>query len=334
MKKIFYVTAALILLLSVSACGKTTLQTETAEPKSSQTAEPVETASPAAAPELTAGPKGTPAPALTPEPTSTPAYDFVGLVVSTAADYVNIRQKASTDSEIIGQFPGGEEADVIEYDGSWVNICYNGTEGYVHSDFTIASSSPSVEVPAGDWAAILVNQTNLLPDDFTVGLADFEGGQVDARILEIATAMFEDAAEDGIEFTLVDAYRSFETQEKYYEAKVKTYIDKGYSREAAEAKASTITARPNTSEHQAGLALDIVTPSYTKRNSGYADTQAFKWMYANAYKYGFIMRYPRGKEDITKVIFEPWHWRFVGVKAAAAMKKSGQCYEEYLGILN
>ena len=146
--------------------------------------------------------------------------------------------------------------------------------------------------------------------------------------------MFEDAAQDGVEFTLVDSYRSYETQAEYYEKKVQQYIDQGYSRADAEVKAATITARPNTSEHQAGLALDIVTPSWPRRNSGFADTLAFKWLDANAYKYGFIQRYPKGKEDITKVIFEPWHWRFVGIDIASAIEESGQCLEEYLGMLD
>ncbi len=110
-----------------------------------------------------------------------------------------------------------------------------------------------------------------------------------------------------------------------------SYIAKGYSRADAEAEAATITARPNTSEHQTGLALDIVTPSYTRRDKGFANTEAFKWMSANAQDYGFTLRYPQGKQEYTRVIYEPWHWRFVGVEAAKAMKQSGQCLEEYWG---
>ena len=332
MKRTFLIIMSLIMLFGASACHNTI------NIESAVVTQTVAALSPSATQEPTAQPTetsaATPIPTTTSEPAATPKYSFIGRVVCTANDYVNIRRQPSADSDIIGRFTAGTEADIIENSSDWVHIYYDDIEGYVHMDYTIASSSPSVEVPSGEWSAILVNPTHLLPDDYTVELSDFEGGQINALILEIATAMFEDAAGDGIDFTLVDAYRSYKTQEEYYEAKVKTYIDKGYSRADAEAKAATITARPNTSEHQTGLALDIVTPSYTKRNSGYADTQAFKWLYANAYKYGFIMRYPKGKEDITKVIFEPWHWRFVGVKAAEEIKKSGQCYEEYLGIID
>ena len=128
----------------------------------------------------------------------------------------------------------------------------------------------------------------------------------------------------------MDAYRSYETQNAQYHKKVNSYIAKGYSREDAEVKAATITARPNTSEHQTGLALDIVTPSYTKRDKGFANTDAFFWLYANAQDYGFILRYKQDKQEITKVIYEPWHWRFVGAQAARAIKQSGECYEEYM----
>jgi D-alanyl-D-alanine carboxypeptidase len=157
---------------------------------------------------------------------------------------------------------------------------------------------------------------------------------VDKRILDICKEMFADAKKDGVTLTLVDAYRSYNRQKELYEVKVSSYLNKGYSREPSEAKAATITARPGTSEHQTGLALDIVTPSYTKRNKGFANTDAYKWLDANAQDYGFTLRYKKDKVSITGVIYEPWHWRFVGVEAARAMKKSGQCHEEYLGLSN
>ncbi|MDD5018165.1 MAG: M15 family metallopeptidase, partial [Eubacteriales bacterium] len=173
-----------------------------------------------------------------------------------------------------------------------------------------------------------------LPEDFEVSLADFEGGQVDARILEICEQMFADAEEDGVLLKLVDAYRSYDRQNELFQKKVDSYIAKGYSRADAEVKAATITARPNTSEHQTGLALDIVTPSYTTMDKGFAGTKAFEWLDANAHNYGFNLRYKQDKVSITKVIYEPWHWRFVGVEVATAMRVSGACYEEYLGVLD
>lgn len=198
-------------------------------------------------------------------------------------------------------------------------------------DYILKLYTPETPVPEGDWSLILVNPTHKIPDDYKVTPSDFEGGQVNESILDICKQMFADAKKDGVTFKLVDAYRSEELQSKLYEQKVDRYITKGYSRKDAEKEAATITARPGTSEHQTGLALDIVTPSYTKRDKGFAKTAAFKWLDANAYNYGFTMRYKADKVSITKVIYEPWHWRFVGTEAAIAMKISGQCLEEYLG---
>jgi len=289
------------------------------------TATPIATTSPEPTP------KPTPSPSPTPEPT--PTLNFVGQAVCTANEYVNIRENADTNSPVVGTLLAGETANVIAYEDDWVNVSYDGIAGFVSRDYLITRHTPDIDVPMGDWAKVLVNPTHLLPEGFEVELADFEGGQVDARILEICEAMFADAKADGIDFKLVDAYRSFETQNAQYQKKGTSSIAKGYSREDAEVKAATITARPNTSEHQTGLALDIVSPSYTKRDKGFAKTDAFKWLGANAQDYGFTLRYKQDKQEYTKVIYEPWHWRFVGVEAARAMKQSGECYEEYMDEL-
>ena len=89
---------------------------------------------------------------------------------------------------------------------------------------------------------------------------------------------------------------------------------------------------PGTSEHQTGLALDITDRYYEMKDASLANTALFQWMSAHCHEYGFIVRYPEDKQDITKIIYEPWHWRYVGVDAAKEMKASGQCLEEYLGV--
>lgn len=274
-------------------------------------------------------------PEITPEPTPepTPAVSYIGQAVCTANEHVNIRESAGKGSAVLGTLAAGKTADVIAYEDGWAKVSYDGITGYVSRDYLIGAHTPDIEPPMGDWARILVNPSHLLPDGFEVALADFEGGQVDAHILDICNEMFADAAADGVEFVLVDAYRSNDRQSELYQQKVNSYIAKGYAREDAEVQAATITARPNTSEHQTGLALDIVTPSYTKRDKGFAKTDAFQWLNANAQDYGFTMRYKQDKQAFTKVIYEPWHWRFVGAEAAKAMKQSGECFEEYTGML-
>lgn len=319
-------TAALMLAaLTLCACAA-----QDQPPVTGETATPIPTATTAP----TATPAPTPIPTTAPEETPTatpePTVAYVAQAVCIADEYVNIRAEAGKNADALGKLPAGKTANVISYDDGWANIEYDGIVGYVSRDYLIRLQSPEIAVPSGDWMMTLVNKQSLLPDDFTVSTADFQGGEVDARILDICKQMFADAKEDGVTFKLVDAYRSFKTQSALYEKKVQSYIAQGYSRADAEVKAATITARPNTSEHQTGLALDIVTPSYTKRDKGFAKTRAFKWLEANAANYGFIMRYPEGKTDITGVIFEPWHWRFVGTEAAKAMKASGECLEEYL----
>lgn len=205
-------------------------------------------------------------------------------------------------------------------------------ESQMPSPTSLEASSPEEEneVPTGDWALILINPTHFLAEDFKVALADFETGQVDARIADTCERMFAHAKKDGVSFQLVDAYRTYDRQNQLYQKKVQSYVDKGYSRVDAEIEAATITARPNTSEHQTGLALDIVSPSYRVRDGGFAKTEAFLWLKDHAHEYGFTMRYPENKISMTGVIYEPWHWRFVGVEAASSMKESGQCLEEYL----
>lgn len=319
--------ALILLLLSgcatpASAPAPTTALTEEAP---AQTALPEATPTPEPAPIATTAPDPTPPPA----PTATPEPEYAGQLVCTADDSVNIRGTASKEGEIVGSLPGGATADVIAYEDDWARISYDGVTGYVSRDYTVPRHRPESDVPMGDWASILVSPQSYLPDGFSVSVVDFAGGQVDKRILDISKEMFADAKADGVRFELVDAYRSYDLQKQLFEEKVQSYINKGLSREDAEKEAATITARPNTSEHQTGLALDIVTPSYTKRDKGFAKTDAFKWLDANAQDYGFTLRYKKDKQDITGVIYEPWHWRFVGVEAARAMKKSGECLEEY-----
>ncbi len=316
-----------VLLMLLGACGP---QSETQSPMQTQT-EPAMTPAPAATPEpipiSTTPPEETPIPAQTPQPT--PIAAVIGKAVCTADESVNIREKADKSSAVLGALPAGETVDVIAYEDGWARIHHNGTDGYVNRDYLIGRRTPQIQVPEGDWAAVLVNPAHPLPDSFETAVTDFEGGQVDTRIYDICAEMFADAAEDGVKFKLVDAYRSFERQNELYQKKVDSYLAKGYNREDAETQAATITARPNTSEHQTGLALDIVTPSYTKRDKGFANTDAFKWLNANAQDYGFTLRYKKGKQDLTGVIYEPWHWRFVGMEAAREMKQSGECLEEY-----
>lgn len=183
-----------------------------------------------------------------------------------------------------------------------------------------------------DWRLILVNRNFILPEGYTPQLANaVENGyadqKLDYRVAPFFNEMYQAAYEDGIHLVPISGYRSYERQERNFENKIDYYMGEGYSRVDATIEASTIILPPGTSEHNAGLAMDICS-----LEQNFEETEEFEWLCENAADYGFILRYPEDKQHITQIIYEPWHWRYVGVEAARAMKASGQCLEEYLGV--
>lgn len=134
--------------------------------------------------------------------------------------------------------------------------------------------------------------------------------------------MFKASKSDGMDLVAVSGYRSYQRQSELFEAEVKS---KG------ETEAVKWVARPGTSEHQSGLSMDVSSVNYgSKLDQGFDQTKEFKWLTENAYKYGFILRYPKGKESVTNYEYEPWHYRYVGVDVATDMFKLGNCFEEFI----
>ncbi len=199
---------------------------------------------------------------------------------------------------------------------------------YAYAGFEPAYANVDID----DWKMLLVNRDYILPEDFGVELApcitdDPDSLKLDYRVAPHYNEMYLAALEDGIELVPVSGYRSVERQQRNFENKIDKYLNQGYGKIEATQMAATIILPPGTSEHNAGLAMDICS-----LEQNFEETEEFKWLSENAADYGFIMRYPEDKQDITKIIYEPWHWRYVGVEAAREMKASGQCFEEYLGI--
>ena len=186
-----------------------------------------------------------------------------------------------------------------------------------------------------DWNLLLVNPTNTLPENFSVELEkaadDF---RVDTRIRDELLRMMAHAREDGVILTICSAYRSPEYQTTLFENKKTELMNSGKSEPEAIATTATIIAVPGTSEHHTGLAVDIVTPEYQSLDSGFENTPAFQWLSQHSAEYGFVMRYPKDKRDITEIIYEPWHYRYVGVEHAAAMNEQKMCLEEYVAYLH
>lgn len=199
---------------------------------------------------------------------------------------------------------------------------------YAYAGFEPAYADMNVS----DWRLILVNRDYILPDGYKPELANavesgFDDMYLDERVAPYYNEMYKAAYEDGIHLVPISGYRSVERQTRNFERKINYYIDRGYSKVEATQEAATIILPPGTSEHNAGLAMDICS-----LEQNFEDTKEFEWLCENAADYGFILRYPEDKQDITKIIYEPWHWRYVGVEAAKEMKASGECLEEYLGL--
>jgi len=187
---------------------------------------------------------------------------------------------------------------------------------------------------AGNWNLILLNRTNSLSKDLSISKKQFGSQWIDARIAPAYKAMCDDAKKDDITLFLRSGYRSISAQRVNYEADINRNITKGYTREQATIETQKYYAIPGQSEHHTGLALDIITPEYHNEeytlSERFADTKAYDWLVEHCADYGFILRYPKGKEGITKINYEPWHYRYVGVKHAKYMMENNITLEEYL----
>ncbi|NMB13618.1 MAG: M15 family metallopeptidase, partial [Firmicutes bacterium] len=159
------------------------------------------------------------------------------------------------------------------------------------------------------------------------------GLQFDRRAIEQLNSMLSDARAQGLSPVVCSAYRSLEYQQKLFDNQVNKQMSKGLSREQADIEARKVVAYPGTSEHNLGLAVDIVSLSYQHLDEAQANTAEVKWLIEHCSEYGFILRYPKDKIDITGVFYEPWHFRYVGIDAAKAITENGQCLEEYLEIM-
>ena len=179
------------------------------------------------------------------------------------------------------------------------------------------------------WYLTLVNSSYRIPDTYTPDLVAVCGSneRLDRKIALQYEMMYAAALNDGVVLKPCSGYRSYELQERNYKNKIKFFENQGYSTEDAKVKAATIIMPPGSSEHNLGYAMDIVCVE-----EWFENTNEFRWLTENAADYGFIMRYPKDKQDITKVIYEPWHWRYVGVEAAKEMKEKNLTLEEYLGV--
>ena len=182
-----------------------------------------------------------------------------------------------------------------------------------------------------DELLTLVNFENTIPKDWKVDLVQLNNGQsVDRRIYDDLIAMLQAAKSEGLNPLICSSYRTNEKQEQLYQNKVSEYLSQGYSKVEASDKAAFWVARPGTSEHQLGLAVDIVSTKNQRLDRSQENTVEQQWLIQNSWKYGFVLRYPTNKNSITGVGYEPWHYRYVGKEHAKKINELGVCLEEYV----
>ena len=192
-------------------------------------------------------------------------------------------------------------------------------------------------IPQPNDFTLLVNRENPLSDDYQVETRNIVNNGVttdfkfDVRAVEHLEAMLKDAADAGHPVLIRSAHRTINYQKMLYNNKVQAYLNAGYSQQAAQTEAAKWVAVPGTSEHNLGIVVDIVNQGYTGELEQYFEEQPlFDWLLENCADYGFILRYPKTKESVTGIVYEPWHYRYIGVDLATEIHKQGITYEEYI----
>ncbi len=221
-----------------------------------------------------------------------------------AFDDIEYQEKASDDG---ANFAVAEDTVIVDENGNLEEATYE-----------------------DDWALMLINKEHHIPEDYDFEVATIKGAvRSDVRIVPYVKDLIQAAADDGVQLYICSPYRDLDKQEQLFEKKVRFYIKQGYNETDAYDLASQTVAIPGTSEHQVGLAFDFIMEDYQQLDEGFENTRGGRWLKENAADYGFILRYPKGKEDITKIIYEPWHYRYVGVEAAKEIMSRGITLEEY-----
>lgn len=203
-------------------------------------------------------------------------------------------------------------------------ISQHSSPAVIAQDDTYAHLHKTVDNSRQDWNLILVNDWNSVPEDYHVKLYKTENGEhVNEQIYPFIEEMLEAAKNDGHSPEITSGYRSRNEQKQLFNERVDEYRALGYSKSEATSLTNEYAARPGFSEHETGLAVDI--------NSADGNSwELYGWLSKNCCKYGFILRYPKGKEEITGIEYEPWHFRYVGTEAAEYINEHGITLEEYI----
>lgn len=201
---------------------------------------------------------------------------------------------------------------------------------------TVEETEPAVTVGGKTDTAylLLVNREHPLAKTYQPELVPVTGHNAagEKRAVEALEEMLAAGTREGLRFVVCSGYRTEDEQRKLYLRQIQKKLAEGFDGKTAVAEAEKYSALPGCSEHQSGLAFDIVALSYQTLNEGYEETEEAIWLRKHAEGYGFILRYPKEKEAVTGIGYEPWHFRYVGTVAARAITRGGLTLEEYVGI--
>lgn len=191
--------------------------------------------------------------------------------------------------------------------------------------------NPAKVLLGENWMLALINKNYPLDKSYSMSTGTVvEGSSVtaDIRVAEAYRQMYNAAMNEDVVLTPYSGYCSYQRQKVIYDNKVQAFLLQGLTEDEAKKSAEKRVEPAGCSENGAGLAVDVISAS-----AGFSSTNEYKWLVANAHNFGFILRYPEDKTEITGMIYQPWHWRYVGVDVATEMKEQNLCLEEYLGAI-
>ena len=224
----------------------------------------------------------------------------------------------------------------------WLEM--DGTRYYFREDGTMARGCVEIDGVNNYFTStgayiLLVNPWNYVPKDYDPDLvaldkyANYDNMRISRVCYEDLMAMLRACKKEASRAIVVSSYRTHAFQTKNYQRQVEKWLNKGYSQEEAERRAAQAVAVPGTSEHQLGLAVDIVDVNWPYLEEQQANMPAQKWLMEHCWEYGFVLRYPKNKTDVTGIIYEPWHYRYVGKELAKELTELGLTLEEYMAAL-
>ena len=246
---------------------------------------------------------------------------------SVSADSSAEEEESSAEESLPEEASEEESSAVPEEESSEPELEVSTSGESSRADYVV------VDPNEGDWRLVLVNKTHRLASNMEIETRQIQGEEVDARIYDSLVQMLEDGERDSDrEFLVCSGYRSVDLQEELFENKIQRVMasDASLTYDEAYEIAATVVAIPGASEHNTGLTVDICAVDFQMLIEEYEETDEAQWLRENCYRYGFILRYPKGKEDVTGIIYEPWHFRYVGVEAATEIMQQGITLEEYL----